>query len=121
MIINTSCRSNSISFGLFINYSVVIQAAPGFLSSIAVNSWSRTLEGNFGVGLTLPTPFPGLGGISNFIFKRTKLRKLLCSQYMTVVSTIDFVIKSGSHVMSSGHFRECILHLTVSWGLREAF
>ena len=64
---------------------VVFQAAPDFLSSRVVDSLSRTLEGNFSVGLTcaifFPRPLPGLGDISNFIFIRNKLTKVLCSQY----------------------------------------
>ena len=91
-----------------------------FLSGVVdwTEYWSGTLEGSFGVELTgaifFPCPLPGFGGISNFIFKRKKLTKMMCSQHHFVVSTIDFYITSGSHVLSSGHFREYILNLTMA-------
>ena len=71
-----------------------------------MDSWSGTLEGSFGVELSgtifFPCHLPGFGSISNFIFKRKKLTKLMCSQHHCVVSSIDFYITSGSHVMPSG-------------------
>ena len=74
------------------------------------------MEGNFGLELTgaifFPRPLSGLGSISSFIFKIKKLTKPLCSQYHCVVSA--FYITSGSRIMPSVHFREYILHLTVS-------
>ena len=56
--------------------------------------WSGTLERSFGVELTgaifFPRPLPGFGGISNFIFKRKKLTKLMFSQHHFLVSLIVF-------------------------------
>ena len=58
-----------------------------------MDSWSGTLEGNFGVELTGTIFFPCL--------KRKKLTKLLCSQYHCVVSTNNYYITSGSHVIGT--------------------
>ena len=85
---------------------------------IGVFEWSHGLEywsGTLGGAdrrFILPTPSFWFRWHFQFYF--VKKEKLIFSQHHFLVSLIDFYITSGSVVMPSGHFRECILHLTMA-------
>ena len=89
-VINTSCRSNRISYRFLFIIMFFFQAAPGFLSRREVDSWPGVEPWReiFEWGAIFSQhPLPGLVGISNSNFKRKKLTKMLCFRYQYLVFT----------------------------------
>ena len=94
-VINTSCRSNRISYRYLFIIMFFFQAAPGFLSRREVDSWPgvEPWRDIFEWGAIFSQhPLPGLVGISNSNFKRKKLTKMLCVRYQHLV--LHYIVKS---------------------------
>ena len=90
-VINTSCRSNRISYRYLFVIMFFFQAAPGFLSRREVDSWPGVepwREIYEWGAIFSQHPLPGLVGISNSNFKRKKLTKMLCFRYQHLVFTL---------------------------------